>query len=151
MQRGDLERLEKSMRQMAVKLPKAGEKVLEKTSEQMARQSKSKLSSRPGSRGSYKRMPEDISQKSKGKIHGIELQAGGTMIAAEYGANFHHVFGNRVPAKSMKRRVFGARVKRWTSGKVVGKLVKADLPKTERKLAVAFDKEAEKIFSKAGL
>ena len=151
MQRGDLETLERTMRQFAVKLPAAGDRVLKDTSNQMARQSKSKLSSRPGSRGGYKRMPQDISQETKGKHHGIELARGGTMIAAEYGATFHWVFGKRVAAKSMKRRVYGGRVKRWTSGKVVGKTVKADLPRAERELAVAFDREAEKAFTKAGL
>jgi hypothetical protein len=151
MQRGDLEKLEKAIKQFAVRLPKAGDKVLEDTSELMARQAKSKLSSRPGSRGNYKRMPQHISQATIGKSHGIELQAGGTMIAAEYGTTFHWVFGNRVTAKSMVRRVFGARVKRWTSGKVVGKAVKADLPRAERKLAIAFDKEAERIFDRQGI
>lgn len=147
----DLQKLEKALKQFAVRLPAAGDRVLEDTSRQIARQAKSKLASRPGSRGSYKRMPQDISQETIGGHHGIELQRGGTMIAAEYGSNFHHVFGRRIPVKSMKRRVFGARVKRWTSGKVVGKTVKADLPKTERKLAIAFDKEAERLFDRQGI
>ena len=151
MQMDDLLKLQKALKQFAVRLPESGDKVLEDTSRDMARQAKSKLGSRPGSRGSYKRMPEDISQETIQGHHGIELQRGGTMIAAEYGSNFHHVFGNRIPVKSMKRRVYGARVKRWTSGKVVGKAVKADLPKTERKLAIAFDKEAERIFDRQGI
>ena len=151
MKMDDMLKLEKALKQFAVRLPKAGDKVLETTSEQMARRSKSKLGSRPGSRGSYKRMPEDISQETIGGHHGIELARGGTMIAAEYGATFHWVFGNRIQANKMKRRVFGARVKRWTSGKVVGKTVKAELPKTERKLAIAFDKEAERIFDRQGI
>ena len=151
MQMQDLQKLEKALKQFAVRLPEAGDKVLEDTARLMAREGKSKLASRPGSRGSYKRMPEDISQETIGGHHGIELQRGGTMIAAEYGATFHWVFGNRVTAKAMKRRVFGARVKRWTSGKVVGKAVKADLPRAERKLAIAFDKEAEKLFDRQGI
>jgi hypothetical protein len=147
----DLAKLELVFKKFAVRLPEAGDKVLEQTSQQIARQGKSKLGSRPGSRGKYKRMPQDISQETIGGHHGIELQAGGTMIAAEYGTTFHWVFGRRVVAKTMKRRVFGARVKRWTSGKVIGKLVKAELPKTEKQLAIAFNKEAQKMFDKAGL
>ena len=147
----DVEKLHKAFKQFQVRLPDAGDKVLEATSRKIATQGRSKLSSRPGSRGDYKRMPQHLNQATIGGHHGIELQRGGTMIAAEYGTTFHWVFGTRVVAKSMKRRVFGARVKRWTSGKVVGKLIKAELPKTERELAIAFDKQAERIFDKAGL
>ena len=147
----DIAKLERTLKLFAVRLPEAGDKSLERTSHKVANQSRGKLSSRAGSRGKYKRMPEDMGQESKGKFHGIELQRGGTMIAAEYGATFHVVFGKRVTAKSMKRRVFGARVKRLTSGKIVGKTVKADLPRAEKDLALTFDKRAEADFRKAGL
>ena len=146
-----LVKLERTMKLFAVRLPAAGDKELHDTSEKMARKSTSKLGSRPGSRGNYHRMPEDIDQMTKGKFHGVELARGGTMIAAEYGATFHHVFGEKIEAKKMKRRVFGARVKRWTAGKVVGKTVKADIPRLERDLAITFDRTAEKLFTKAGL
>jgi hypothetical protein len=81
----------------------------------------------------------------------VSIDRGGTAIAAEFGATFHTVFGKRVKQASMKRRVFGARVKRMLSGKVVGKVIKADLPSMERNLAITFDQTAEADFRKAGL
>ena len=147
----DLIKLERALKLFAVRLPDAGEKVLEKTAEQNAGRSGSLVMSRPRARGKYKREPGAYSDVKRKGAHSIKIEAGGTAIGAEFGANFHTVFGKRVAAKSMKRRVFGGRVKRNTSGKVVGQTVKKDLPQAERRLAVAFDKAAEKEFRKAGL
>lgn len=147
----DLMKLEKAMRLFAVRLPDAADEVLVDTVRDISKDSASVVMSRPGSRGSYKREPDAYDAVIRNKANAIEIQRGFTAIAAEYGANFHHVFGKRVPVKSMKRRVFGARVKRWRSGKVVGKLVKTDLPAAEKRLAIAFDKEAEKTFTRLGL
>ncbi len=147
----DLQRLELVFKQFAVRLPEAGEKVLKKTAQQNTRRSAGAVMGRPRSSGRYKREPGAYSAKEKKGYQGIEIKAGGTAIAAEYGTAFHTVFGRRVPVKSMKRRVFGARVKRATSGKVVGRVVKDDLPKAERRLAIAFDETAEAAFTKAGL
>lgn len=150
-QSSDLVRLERTLKLFAVRLPDAGEKSLEDTAAKNAKRSKGEVMSRPRSRGKYHREPEAYSETVRAGAHAIEIERGGTAIAAEFGANFHTVFGKRIPVKSMKRRVFGARVKRNTSGKVVGKTVKADLPAAEKRLALAFDRTAEKLFRKAGL
>lgn len=147
----DLVALHKAFKLFQVQLPDAGDDVLKDTAKMIARESASKVQSRPGSRGSYKREPGAYDAKMRNQAPSVEIQRGGTAIAAEYGANFHVVFGNRVAAKSMKRRVFGGRVKRWRSGKVVGKLVKTDLPDAEKRLAKAFDQTAEKTFTRLGL
>lgn len=147
----DLVRLEQALKLFRVRLPDAGEKVLGDTAEKIAKESKGKVMSRPGSRGSYHREPESYDTQMRSGAHAVEIERGGTAVAAEYGANYHYVFGHRVLAKSMKRRVFGARVKRWTSGKVTGKLIKADLPAAEKRLAIAFDKSAERTFDRLGL
>lgn len=147
----DLLKLQKAFKQFAVRLPDAADEVLVQTAKTITRESASKVMSRPGSRGGYKREPGAYDAVIRNAANAVEIQRGGTAIAAEYGANFHTVFGNRVVAKTMKRRVFGARVKRWRSGKVVGKLIKADLPAAEKRLAIAFDKEAEKTFDRLGL
>lgn len=147
----DLVKLEKALKLFAVRLPEAGQQELKDTTELIDRAATSLVSQRPGSRGSYKREPTAYGHTIRNREPAVEIARGFTAIAAEYGANFHTVFGNRVPAKSMKRRVFGARVKRWKSGKVVGKLIVTDLPKAERRLAKAFDKEAERTFTRMGL
>lgn len=147
----DLVALHKAFKQFQVILPDAGDDVLKDTAKMITRESAGKVMSRPGSRGGYKREPGSYDAVMRNQAPAVEIQRGGTAVAAEYGANFHVVFGNRVAAKSMKRRVFGARVKRWRSGKVVGKLVKADLPAAEKRLAIAFDKTAEKTFTRLGL
>ena len=147
----DLMKLEKAMKLFAVRLPDAADQVLVDTAKDISSDSRNVVMSRPGSRGSYKRQPDAYDAVIRNKANAVEIERGFTAIAAEYGANFHTVFGNRVAAKSMKRRVFGARVKRWRSGKVVGKLIKTDLPAAEKRLAIAFDKEAEKTFDRLGL
>lgn len=147
----DLLKLERAMRRFAVRLPDAGDEVLEDTAEMMERDSSRAVATRPGSRGSYHREPGAYGTAVRNGAHAVTIERGGTAVAAEYGANYHHVFGRRVLAKSMKRRVFGGRVKRWRSGKVVGKLVKADIPHAEKRLAIAFDKAAEAEFTKLGL
>lgn len=147
----DLKRLEQAIKLFAVRLPDEGEKVLAKTAKSMAGDAASKVMSRPGSRGSYHREPEAYDTAKRSGAHAVDIQGGGTAIAAEYGATYHYVFGRRVTAKSMKRRVFGARIKRWSSGKVVGKLIKADLPAAEKRLAIAFNKDAERVFDRLGL
>ena len=147
----DLVKLEKAMKLFAVRLPDAAEDELKDTTNLIEKAAVGAVSQRPGSRGGYKREPGAYHHGMRNKAPAVEIDRGFTAIGAEYGANYHVVFGNRVLAKSMKRRVFGARVKRWTAGKVVGKLIKADLPKAEKRLAIAFDKEAEKTFTRLGL
>ena len=148
---GDIAKVEKVLKSFATRLPEAGALSLEDTAETVARASKGVVMHRPRSRGNYHREPGAYSDVIRKGAPAIEIERGGTAIAAEFGANFHTVFGHRIAAKSMKRRVFGGRVKRNTSGKVVGATVKKDLPRAERDLALAFDKTAEKAFRKAGL
>jgi hypothetical protein len=150
-ERSGLPALEAAFKAFAVRLPEAGEEELKDTVRKNTTRSAQAVMSRPGSSGKYHREPDAYSDTVKAGAPAIEIARGGTAIAAEFGANFHTVFGKRVPVKSMKRRVFGARVKRNLSGKVVGRVVKADLPAAERRLAVAFDRAAEREFTKRGL
>lgn len=148
----DLKQLDLAMKTLQARLPKAGEEVIEGFAEDTARDAARAVMSRPGSSGKYKRQPEAYDYTaSRGGHPAVEIERGGTAIGAEFGATYHTVFGNRVTQRSMKRRVFGARVKRTLSGKVVGRVTKAGLPKVERDLAVAFDRTAEKEFRKRGL
>jgi hypothetical protein len=147
----DLRRLQASLNAMRVQLPQAGTDALEDSAKQNTRRSAQAVQSRPGSSGKYKREPGAYSQTVRNGAPAIKIQGGGTAIGAEFGATYHTVFGRRVKAASMRRRVFGARVKRQTSGKVVGRVVKADLPALERRVALAFDKSAERVFDKQGL
>lgn len=147
----DLDKLEGVFKRFRVKLPEAGEKALAEAVQRDATQSKSTLSSRPGASGRYKREPEAYSDVMYRGDPAVRIEGGGTAIGAEFGTTYHTVFGRKVLAKSMKRRVFGARVGRGRLGKVVGKTAKANLPKTERDVALAFDREAEREFRKAGL
>lgn len=148
----DLKQLNLAMKQLQARLPKAGEQVIADFAQDTARDAASRVMSRPGSRGNYKREPEAYDwTASRGGDPAVSIERGGTAIGAEFGANFHTVFGHRVPARSMRRRVFGARVKRTLSGKVVGRATKDGLPRAERDLAIAFDRTAEAEFRKRGL
>lgn len=147
----DLDKLEKAFKAFLVRLPDAGEDAIAKSVQRDATQSKSTLSSRPGASGKYKREPEAYSDVMYKGDPAVRIEGGGTAIGAEFGTTYHTVFGRKVLAKSMKRRVFGARTGRGRLGKVVGKTAKANLPKTEREVALAFDKAAERQLRKAGL
>jgi hypothetical protein len=148
----DLQKLQASINRLRTKLPEAGTDVLEDAARSHATKAASAVMSRPGSSGNYKREPEAYDwTANRGGDPAVSIDRGGTAVAAEFGATYHTVFGKRVAQKSMKRRVFGARVKRALSGKVVGKTIKQDLPSMERDLAVAFDRTAEAEFRKAGL
>ena len=137
---------------MRVKLPDAAEAELAEIVGDDATDAQQFLSGRPGSRGRYKREPERIGHTDnyRGRPAAI-IERGGTMVAAEFGTKLHYVWGRPVQARSMKRRVFGARVGRGRLGKVVGKTAERNLPQTERRIAVAFDKAAESEFRRAGL
>jgi hypothetical protein len=147
----DLDKLERAFKRFQVRLPEAGEKALGEAVERDARQSAQTLQSRPGASGRYKREPGAYSDVVYKGDPAVRIEGGGTAIGAEFGTTYHYVFGRKVLAKSMKRRVFGARTGRGRLGKVVGKTAKANLSKTEREIALAFDREAEAEFRKAGL
>jgi len=148
----DLQKLQASLNRLRTKLPEAGTEVLEDAARSHSTKAASAVMTRPGSSGRYKREPEAYDwTANRGGDPAVSIERGGTAIAAEFGATFHTVFGRRVPQKSMKRRVFGARVKRTLSGKVVGRTIKQDLPNMERELAITFDRTAEADFRKAGL
>jgi hypothetical protein len=136
---------------MRTRLPQAGTEALEDAVVRNTAKSAQAVLGRPGASGKYHREPEAYDETTRKGAPAIRIQGGGTAIAAEYGATYHTVFGRRVKAASMRRRVFGARVKRNTSGKVVGRVVKADLPALERRVAVAFDRAAESVFDREGL
>jgi hypothetical protein len=148
----DLRAVQAAINTFRTVLPEAGTKVLEEAAKDNSRKAASAVMSRPGASGKYKREPEAYDwERSRGGHPAVAIERGGTAIGAEFGANFHTVFGRRVSAKSMKRRVFGARVKRTLSGKVVGRVTKQALPGMERDLAIAFDHTAEREFTKRGL
>jgi hypothetical protein len=152
MRYGDIKQLDLALKHLQVRLPKAGTEVIEGFAQDISRDAASLVMSRPGSSGRYKREPQAYDfTASRGGHPAVKIARGGTAIGAEFGATYHHVFGRRVPQRSMKRRVFGARVKRALSGKVVGKATKAGLPRVERDLAVTFDRTAESEFRKRGL
>ena len=148
----DLKQLNLAMKQLQVRLPKAGTEVLEGFAQDVECDASRLVMTRPGSRGSYKREPQAYDWTANRRGHpAVSIERGGTAIGAEFGATYHTVFGRRMLAKDMKRRVYGARVKRLLSGKVVGKATKLGLPKAEKDLALAFDKTAEAEFRKRGL
>ena len=152
MRYSDVQQLNLAMKTLQVRLPKAGEQVLQDFAQDISRDAASLVMSRPGSSGKYHREPEAYDwTSSRGGHPAVEIERGGTAIAAEFGATYHTVFGHRVTQRSMKRRVFGARVKRALSGKVVGRATKKGLPVVERDLAVTFDRTAEMEFRKRGL
>jgi len=148
----DLDKLERAFRRMRVKLPDAAEAELAEIVGDDAQDAQGFLSGRPGSRGAYKRQPERIGHVDNYRGHpAATIERGGTMVAAEFGTKLHYVWGRPVQARSMKRRVFGARVGRGRLGKVVGKTAERNLPDTERRIAVAFDHAAEAEFRRLGL
>lgn len=148
----DLERLHKAFRRLRVRLPEAAEKELAKVVGDDAQDAARFAMSRPGARGKYKREPEAYGHVDSYKGDpAITIERGGTAIGAEFGTTYHTVFGTKMLAKSMRRRVFGARTGRGRLGKVAGKTAEKNLPKTERRVAVAFDKEAEREFRRQGL
>jgi len=149
----DLRQLQAAFNALRTRLPEAGTQVLEDTAHDVSKRAAGAVMSRPGSSGRYKRDPDAYDWTASRNGHpAVEISGSSpTAVGAEFGATYHTVFGRRVAAKSMKRRVFGARVKRALSGKVVGRTTKAMLPKVERDLAIAFDRTSEREFTKRGL
>lgn len=146
----DVKRLTAALKRFPNELIDAGQDALEETTKQLAKDAKHAVRARPGG-GSYKREPGAYRATKTGGNPGVSIQGGGTAIAAEYGTTWHTVFGDRIRASTMKRRVFGAQVSGDLDGYVVGKLVKRNMPGDEKDLAKALDREAERQFKKAGL
>ena len=148
----DLDALERAFKRFRVRLPAAAEDALEDSVKTDTRDAAQFLAKRPGASGKYKRDPGAYRFAENRGAPAVEISSSSpTAVGAEFGTNVHWVFGRKVAAKSMKRRVFGARTGRGRLGKVVGKTAERNIPKTERRIAIAFDKGAAKILKREGL
>ena len=125
---------------------------LQQSSKRIEKQSKSRLSSRPGG-GAYKREPSGIrSVKLRGGA-GLIVKAGGTMKGAEFGTEVHYVFGRAKVAGAMKRRVYPRHISAVTTntnGYVVGKTIRDTMDETQRDVRDAVLTEIAGDLARAG-
>ena len=124
---------------------------LDVSAQRIKKQSRQKLSSRPGG-GAYKRERQKIdSGRQKGGAVMI-VRGGGTMIGAEFGMKVHYVFGRPVLQASMSRRVMPIPVRTAkVDGYVVGATIKATMDQTQKDVRDAVLSGFAKDLAQAGL
>lgn len=137
------------MRQMPDDILDAADDELEQIAEDHARKAAQRVRSRPGG-GVYRREPDAYDAETRGGAPAISIEGGGTAIGAEFGRRFHDVFGRRVTASSMSRRVFPVPAS-GRLGYVVGAIIEGDTRRMEDRLSRAIDKRAEAEFRRRGI